>query len=556
MFMFNLRAASFTMFIFFAILFISLNAQTSPVVQDKPCSASQDPAAPNQDMSKLIKSKLKGSAQCEYIKHEEMVKWIKPDSKPELVRTIIRYLIHDLAAKGAYTVLEKSEDIICKIGLEKDFALLKEVGMLESSLLERLSQKKVTLTLSNWPSKVKLQSVIGNELVCIGKVDKNFDQPLPVGCKLINDGKAVEVRNSFSNLALKTFITLCKTKLKLKSAEDRLGYAKICVLRADETNFKKEIKRVKTLDQDKKILRGLLSHYIKAKDGAALLTFLAGDKRIVSDGKNDKLHALLNNVDMNPLNDAIGSRMKPIIRRVMLENALAEYNFLKTLKGFDRIDKATGKAYFTYNFNSSEELDDFIKLPSAMNERLKTRYKVDPTIPVEPFHIKDGKLACCGLGAIAFKPVFKGDMDLAVYFKVVREEGVGGDQFYYPIFGYGLDSEEKYICSTCLTYVEIQSGGPGNFSLHKACGGQKSAEHTRGCVIHLKGSADRIAHGFNNEDEWSLPLDGERTGYVFLWLYGQRRFEIDKLEISASIETDWLVEAADKAVTQELASLK
>ncbi len=481
---------------------------------------------------------------------------------PEAFRSALICLVERLGCCGAYALLKDRLDIDgdrpLTNELSLDIALLKRASALEAGLFEMLAAAGVSFKIDIWPVKVELTGVENGRLVCTARKTKTSPGVLPAGCEgfELNDlGEAMEIRCPLSALDLKTFLMMCKSVLKLKSDEHRFGYSLFRLFRGDENGISKEIKAIKGMDGEKEKLKGLSPLYGSARDGALFLSVLAGEKRPDSGDCIDVLRRVLPRMKENPLPGLLEPRGRAIVKRRLLEGCILENRFSNRFKGYRGCEEGAAQSLFIHEFNGPAELESFDQTPPPLLQRLKNRFKVDPAIVPESFRVSHGLLACHGMGFITFEPVFDGEIELSLRFRISLKKGDDPKGSFSLLFGYGLDERSGYIASSGLAYLEIQPSKKGIFTSMKVVDDLKPVKSNEAYTLLLRGTAGEIVHIFNGSEERIVPANGLKKGRVFFWVYGPRQFEIERLEVRGRIDPDWIEEAIRSLVDEDLEDL-
>jgi hypothetical protein len=494
---------------------------------------------------------------------EEVLKLIEYIPSAECFRSVTGYLVKKHGCAGAFTLLKRRFDgdlsVLAGTDLKEDVLSLERAAAFETGLFKGLAAAKAALKLDLYSSRLKLIEAGEETLVLRARKTRNAKYTPPpgvAGCSLDEKAEEVEIRCPRSCVSLNTLLKQAKSVLKMKTDEDRIGFCRLCVFYGDGAAFKKEVRVVKGSEALKAKLKGLLGGYMDAQNGADLLTLLAGAVACEPGDRTGRLAMLLAATGDSDLCNRIEERMKKIVRRLVIENCLVGKCAVPGLEGFQGMEDDGVTARFVYDFDNPGELGAFDLESFPVLRSLRNRYsKVAPDLVVDPCRLEGGCLALGGGAFLAHKGVFSGDTEVTLHLKVSRRKGDAKASFYYILFGYGLDAAGAYIASSGLTHLDVQNSIYRDFKHLPAAEGERNAESEEGSVIVLKGFKDRIVHTFNGAEEYSFDIEGHRTGRVFLWVYGARMFHVEKIEIKALIDPDWLKRAVESAVHDEFRRL-
>lgn len=498
----------------------------------------------------LSLSELVSLPEARFMTFEELAALIDPGKEPEFIRSVVGAIVERFGCAGAAARLEgRLEALDCD--LEEEVALLIEASRMEAASFEGLSSAGVSLQTKFWPDRLQLEGWNEGELFLAAKKPRGTEPNLPPGCRMEDKGDTLEIRCPLSVLDLKTYIGLCKTRLKKKSDEDRAGYALQYLFRGDVSGCRKELKGVKKLADRKERIEKLMPKYRTVAEGAAFLSLVTGVEAGDSMEDLTRFKERIQGVKDSPLFNVLKPRCAAILRRLLFENYIGANRFVRTFKGFQGTEGASGAARFLYGFDDPLELEEFDFVPPLLEGHLRTRYRLESFPGKEPLSLDQGILNCYGQEFITFKPVFNGEVEIRLRMRIEAREGENSEK-YYVLFGYGLTPTGGFVASSCLSFVETQPSVGGGNRLHKAYESLAMPPSHQWFDLVLKGTADRILYTFHDGEEKAIPEKGLRQGQVFLWLYGPREFKIDQMEVKGEIDPAWLRDTAEKAVEEEL----
>jgi len=512
--------------------------------------------------SKNALTALRTSKEARFLQPDEITELFWPDLAREVFYPVIRHLVVNHGCYGAWNLLcarhEGALDILKKNGFEEDLNLLEEASLVEAGIFENLAAKGVTLTLDLWPGRLKLKKAAEGELVLSGKKPKNADPALPPGyedCTLEDKGGEVEIVCPWSRIDLKTCLNLCKIKLKLKSDEDRLGYLLLCLFRGEDKAFSGERKHIKgNEEQVQKRLR-MLPPYVKAEKGADILALLSGGLARDMDKSMERFLRLWSQAEGTALREALATRGRAIVRRLLLENHIEQNAYIRTFKGFKGVQPEDGRALFIYRFDKPEEIEDFEPLPAPLLYGLKNRYKIEDDAVKDPFRVEEGSLTCNGMDGLALKPVFSGDVELILQIQLLcKEQGDGGSVF-HTLFGYGLEEKGAFVASSCFTHLEIQNPARGRIQVVKAGNGDLAFKWGTTYTLVLQCGADHVVHEIREGEKKAFQIESPARGRIFLWVDGPYTFEIKEMEVRGKIDPSWIMGKVDGVVQEQLEGL-
>ncbi|MFH1998643.1 MAG: hypothetical protein ABIK28_03135, partial [Planctomycetota bacterium] len=176
---------------------------------------------------------------------------------------------------------------------------------------------------------------------------------------------------------------------------------------------------------------------------------------------------------------------------------------------------------------------------------------LSPLDGVEPFQVREGSLYGYGTDFIALKPMFDGDIEVRVRVRITLKDDLGAGPGYYTLFGYGLDDIGGYIASSCLAYVELQSRFGEPYQLEKAIDDLGTILGYESYDSIIKGTENQVSVSFGDNTK-TFDFKGRRKGQVFLWVFGEREFYIEEIEVKGNIDTLWLQKSIENVVDQEL----
>ena len=504
-----------------------------------------------------------GSPDARFFIDEDVLGLIEDIPPVDCFRPVIGYLVKKHGCARAFALLKRSFDgdlsSLAGTDLEEDVRSLEQAAAFETALFKGLAEAKATLKLDLYSSKLKLIEAGEDGLLLRARKIKSAKYTPPpgvAGCSLDEKAEEVEIRCPWSCVSLKVLLQQAKSTLKMKSDEDRIGYCRLCVFHGDEATFKKELRVVKGADAQKADLEGQLVGYLDAQNGADLLSLLAGAVAYEPGDRTGRLAILLAATRGSDLRSRIEERMKKIIRRLVIENCLTGKYTVPGLERFEGMEEDGITARFIYDFDTPGELGSFNLEPPPALRTLQLRYnRTDPDLVVDPCRVEGGSLALGGGAFLTHRGVFTGDIEVKLHLKVSRRNGDAEGSFYYILFGYGLDDAGAYVGSSGLTHLDVQQANYRDFKHLVVTEGERNAESDEGSIVVLRGLKDRIVHTFNGSQEYSFDINGHRTGRVFLWVYGARMFRVEKMEIRAALDPDWLKQAVESAVHDEFSRL-
>jgi len=508
-------------------------------------------AGVEKDLSRLVKLSA-----AQYMNKKDLLYLVRRGVSIELIRSVTITLTKKYGCSGAHAMMKNRIEKISLHGIEEEMANLEKAATAEAAIFDQFIRSGVQFQLDCWPGKVKLIAHEKGILTCTGEKLRKRLPVLSAGykeCSLEVIGDMVKVQCPMSCLKIKTFIRISRNTLKNKSEEQKTAYALFHLFRGSFAGFKKEIRSV--ADSDRAAIESLNAIYKKVTGGVDLLSRLCGDSSDMASEEVKKLADAIKDVIDTPLYNELKYRSKAIMRRLLFEDYIAENRFIRKFAGFKGTDLNTGAALFTYSFDNESELEDFDCSRPLLDTQLRSKYGIDRKFSDEPFHIVKGNMVAHGIDFISFRPVFAGDIEISVKFRIVPRDRDDISKGFRTLFGYGLTPEGGYIASSCLTHIEMQSSISRGFRLLESCDVKRLVDTDRDTTIKLKGDAKEINFNFNGKEEYSFPIDGRRKGQVFFWIYGERSFEISELDIKGKLDPEWLKQTAEQAVEVDLGSI-
>ncbi len=504
---------------------------------------------------------LTASSDVQPLTDQEIIELIQPWPSPELCRPAIRYLAGKYGCYGAHMRLqERIEEVADNIpgsGVKDDFDLLGMAASAEAELFEQLAEKKASVSVDFFPAKMKILSAAEGEMVLSArKIDAidlaQIDSIENIG--VVDKGRMVEIRCPWSCVSVKDLLLLAKNRLKRKSETDRYQFCLLCVFRGDADNFRKEFKFVTDAAPERGRIKKLMDNFGRTEKASVFLKQLASDQLKGEEANPRELLSAFAVTRGSKLYDLHEHRAKEVLRLLLYREYVSGSRILPALQGFEGTGDDGETAHFVIDFDDPDSISGFdCELPRRL-EFLKGRFKVNGQIEQKSFHVEDGALACHGLGFAALEPVFTGETEATVSIKVEKMREDTSPDTYYLLFGYGLDRAGTFVAAHGTTHLDIQSSSSSLWQHIEIRPKEEKIDKDRGIALTLRGTADSIAHSFNGE-EFIVDTSGLRTGRVFFWMYGPVTIRIEKLEIKARLDEEWLRESLHKAVASDLERL-
>lgn len=505
--------------------------------------------------------KLAASSNVQPMTDKEIIELIQPWPSAELCRPAIRYLAGKYGCYGAHTRLrERLDDVADNLpgsGVEGDFEMLQRAASAEAELFEALAEKNASISVDFFPAKMKILSADQGVMVLSARKIDGTDLSRIDSLKNIvvhEKGRMVEIQCAWSCLSVNDLILLAKNRLDRKSETDRYQYCLLCLFRGDEINFWKEFKFVTNGATDCGEIEKLMAQYGRTEKATLFLRQLASDRFEEDETDIRELLSAFVLTRGSKLYDLHEHRATEVLRLLLYRDYASGSRILPSLAGYEGTEDDGETARFVIEFDDPESIDSLdLTLPRRL-DYLNLRFKVDPQIEQKPFHIDRGALVGRGLGFAALGPVFTGETEATVNIKVEKMKDGSDDETYYLLFGYGLDCTGAFVAAHGTTHLDIQSSRSSLCQHLEIRPKEEKLDKNRGITLTLRGTADRIVHLFNGE-EFTAPASGLRTGRVFFWIYGPVTIRIERLEIKAKLDAQWLRQSLDQAVASDLERL-
>ena len=507
-----------------------------------------------------IVEELASSPSVSPLSEKEIIEMIQPWPSVELCRPVIRYLTEKYgcydARKRLQARIDEVGDNIPGSGIESDLQLLEKAAAIEADLVNSLAEKNVSVSVEFFPSKMKVLSADNGMLDLSARKTKRVDlDEIAVleDIDIQDNGSMVTIRCPWSCINVKDLILLGKNKLKRKSEIDRFQYSLLCLFRGEESVFHKEYKFVKDPALKEIGLDKMMTDYSRTKNALVFLRQLASIQCGDSDARIYDLLSAFVAVKGSELHALHEHRATEVLRLLLYRGYVSGSRVLPALRGYQGLVEESETAHFLLEFEDAEDIGCFdCRVPRSLGF-LNQRFNVEQDIETKPVHINDGALTFRGLGYAAQEPIFSGEIEATIHLNVEMMSKDRDDDTYYLLFGYGLDRFGAYVAAHGTTHLDIQTSSSDCRHLEIRPKEEKIGRD--GITLSLRGTSKKIEHSYNDKVDFTANENGLRTGRVFFWVYGPVTIMVNKLEVKAKLDPEWLRQSLESAVSDDLKRL-